>query len=77
MFNDPLIDGHFNQADFESEIQLEADSALPPLCVCDYPDRSAMSMKDYEEADGHFNQAGGYCCPHHGNTCGHCHHHDL
>lgn len=19
---------------------------------------------------GHWNEAGGYCCPHHGNTCG-------
>ena len=31
MFNDPLIDGHETQADFEAEIQAEADSGLPQL----------------------------------------------
>lgn len=45
-------------------------------CVCDYPDRDGMTMEQWEEDDGHFNQAGGYCCSHHGNTCGHCHQHD-
>jgi hypothetical protein len=46
----------------------------PRLCVCNFPDRNAMTMLEWEVADGHFNQAGGYCCPHHGNTCGHCQH---
>jgi hypothetical protein len=31
MFNDPLIDGHENQAYFEAEIQAEAVSGLPQL----------------------------------------------
>lgn len=47
-----------------------------PHCVCDYADRGKMTMAQYEKAEGHFNQAGGYCCPHHGNTCGHCHQYD-
>ena len=29
MFNDPLIDGHESPADFNDEIQAEADSGLP------------------------------------------------
>lgn len=34
IFNDPLIDGHETQADFEAEMQAEADSGLPQLCNC-------------------------------------------
>jgi hypothetical protein len=45
-------------------------------CVCDYSDRSEMTKEQWEKADGHFNQAGGWCCPHYGNTCGHCHQYD-
>lgn len=33
-FNDPLIDGHEMQADFNAEIQAEAASGLPQLCQC-------------------------------------------
>lgn len=76
MFNDPLIDGHEDQAEFEVEIQEEADSGLPQLCVCDFSNRSEMTMEQWEAVDGHFNQAGGFCCSHHGNTCGHCHQYD-
>ena len=32
LFRDPLVDGHEAQADFEAEIQAEADSGLPPIC---------------------------------------------
>lgn len=45
-------------------------------CVCDYPSRSAMTEEQFKAAQGHFNQAGGYCCRHHGNTCGYCHRYD-
>lgn len=45
-------------------------------CICDYPDRNAMTMAQWEATEGHFNQAGGYCCMHHGNTCGYCHQYD-
>ena len=45
-------------------------------CVCDYSNRGEMTMEQWEAAEGHFNQAGGFCCPHHGNTCGHCHQYD-
>ena len=55
------------------DIQKENITKIERPCVCDYPDRSAMTMDQWEMADGHFNQAGGYCCQHHGNTCGHCH----
>lgn len=60
----------------EQEIQKEAASGLPQLCVCDFPNRSAMTIEQYDAADGHFNQAGGFCCRHYGNTCGYCHNHD-
>lgn len=46
----------------------------PKPCICDYPDGATVAQ--HEAAEGHYNQAGGYCCPHHGNTCGHCHEHD-
>ncbi len=45
-------------------------------CVCDYPNRNSMTKEQWEAAEGHFNQAGGFCCPHHGNTCGHCYRYD-
>ncbi len=45
-------------------------------CVCDYPSRSAMTEEQFKAAQGHFNEAGGYCCKHHGNTCGYCHQYD-
>ena len=38
------------------------------ICICE--------LGDYDENDyvivteGHYNSAGGYCCPHYGNTCG-------
>jgi hypothetical protein len=41
-------------------------------CICDYPDNSA-TVTQRAAAEGHYNQAGGFCCPHHGNTCGYCH----
>ena len=47
-----------------------------PLCVCDFDKRNDMTMDQYEKADGHFNDAGGWCCPHKGNTCGYCHQND-
>ncbi len=72
MFNDPLVDGQERQADFEAEIQAEADSGLPQLCVCDFPNGSA-TVAQREKMEGHYNEVGGFCCPHHGNTCGYCH----
>ena len=32
-----------------------------------------MRERVKEEIPGHINQAGGYCCPHFGNTCGYSH----
>lgn len=60
----------------EEEVQAEADSGLPKLCVCDFADRGEMSDDEYRWAEGHFNDANGYCCPHHGNTCGFCQQYD-
>ncbi len=53
---------------YKSKNQVELET-----CVCDYPNRNSMTMEQWEKADGHFNQASGYCCSHYGNTCGHCH----
>ena len=33
------------------------------VCICETGVRSRNTV-------GHINDAGGYCCPHHGNTCG-------
>ena len=54
------------------ETQEEADSGLPQICVCDFANRGEMSDVEQRVAEGHFNEANGYCCPHHGNTCGSC-----
>jgi hypothetical protein len=43
-------------------------------CICDYPNGATVAER--ENASGHYNEAGGFCCPHHGNTCGHCHQYD-
>lgn len=50
---------------------------MSKVCICDYPQGSRVTVEQREAAEGHFNQADGYCCPHHGNTCGHCHQHDC
>lgn len=41
-------------------------------CVCEFDRKeiAEMSIEKYGKLIGHLNQAGGYCCPHHGNTCG-------
>lgn len=38
----------------------------PGTCICDEPEPESPDH-------GHRNEAGGFCCPHKGNTCGHCH----
>jgi len=38
-------------------------------CICDGLHSVATGPDDMM---GHKNSAGGYCCPHHGNTCGTC-----
>lgn len=58
-----------------AEKEAEDGQEPPPetgTCVCDYPSRGEMTMEQWEAAEGHFNQAGGYCCSHYGNTCGYC-----
>lgn len=50
----------------------EYNPELPQLCVCDFPD-GAATVAQREKMEGHYNEVGGFCCPHHGNTCGHCH----
>ena len=37
-------------------------------CICDYPD--GANIEERRLATGHYNGVGGFCCPHHGNTCG-------
>ena len=56
----------------ETEAQAEADSGLPQVCVCELANRGEMPDREYQVAEGHFNESNGYCCPHHGNTCGWC-----
>jgi hypothetical protein len=48
---------------------VQSERAKP--CICDYLDGNATVVQR-AAAEGHYNQAGGFCCPHHGNTCGHC-----
>ncbi len=48
----------------------------PQPCICDYPQNSKITVAQRDAIDGHFNQAGGYCCAHHGNTCGYCYQYD-
>lgn len=43
-------------------------------CVCDLDKNPTVDQR--MKVKGHFNESGGCCCEHHGNTCGHCHQYD-
>lgn len=44
------------------------------ICVCEggvsVARNNERAAKMGIHAAGHYNTAGGFCCPHHGNTCG-------
>ena len=45
-------------------------------CICELSEEEYNKYidDDFEYGViGHINEAGGYCCPHHGNTCGYDH----
>lgn len=44
-----------------------ASVLIPALCVCGETFPAGFPFWD---SFTHINEAGGYCCPHHGNTCG-------
>lgn len=54
-------------------------SAIPPTwkakderkCICDL-DPTTATVKERMGVRGHLNEANGFCCQHHGNTCGYC-----
>jgi len=59
----------------EIEEVLEKVKSGKIWCICQIPTGFPLSWWEiFEETgislEGHFNSAGGYCCPHYGNTCG-------
>jgi hypothetical protein len=54
----------------------EAKIVKVAVCICDYPQDQHLTVAQMAAVKGHRNQAGGNCCPHHGNTCGFCHQYD-
>jgi len=49
-------------------------TAVDSVCICDVLDwkDTTKRIRWIDHKIGHLNQAGGFCCPHHGNTCGQC-----
>lgn len=58
---------------------LKQYSPIKNICVCELADVTQVSIGmlivrkvGNVPLIGHYNDAGGFCCPHHGNTCGEC-----
>ena len=58
------LDQSFAEAEDREPSQQDAPPAQ--LCICGYLDTDPSWRPPY----GHYNEAGGFCCPHYGDSCG-------
>lgn len=63
------MDDEIKEIEFDDRAPQRYSTLPVELCICGYKEVADMDP-DWQPPYGHLNQAGGFCCPHHGDTCG-------